>query len=141
MNTSTKPIASDIDLFRLCREIYPERIARVASVALFWSQWAKHELRGRIGIYKTDADLADQIGRRPKTCGVNLIEVCTTSEEPAALFQVAYGPKAGQHAGHCRWLFLTPRGEQIIEAAKKSASGARAGKTRTTNAPRKEIGT
>jgi hypothetical protein len=54
-----------------------------------------------------------------KRAGVNLIEVCTTSEEPAALFQVAYGPKAGQHAGHCRWLFLTPRGEQIIEAAKK----------------------
>jgi hypothetical protein len=30
---------------------------------------------------------------------------------------VSYGPKAGQDGGRCRWLFLTPQGEQIIKAA------------------------
>lgn len=119
MSPSMQLTALDVDIFRVCRKRYPERIARVASVALYWSQFARHRLRGRLGIYKTDDDLADQIGRHPKTCGMNLLEVCTASEQPAALFEVTYGPKAGQHAGHCRWLFLTPRGEQIIEAAKE----------------------
>ena len=50
--------ALEVDIFRVCRKRYPERIARVASVALYWSQFAEYQLRGRLGIYKTDDDLA-----------------------------------------------------------------------------------
>ena len=113
----SKPSADDI--FRICRKKYPEGVARVASVALYWAQFATHHFHGKLGIYKTDADLGDAIGRHGKTAGTNLLKVCTPfgQNNATALFEVRYGPKAGQDSGRCRWLFLTLQGELIIKAA------------------------
>jgi hypothetical protein len=112
-----KPSADDI--FRICRKKYPEGVARVASVVLYWAQFATHHFHGKLGFYKTDADLGDAIGRHGKTAGTNLLKVCTPfgQNNATALFEVRYGPKAGQDSGRCRWLFLTLQGEQIIKAA------------------------
>jgi hypothetical protein len=107
------------DIFRICRKKYPEGVARVASVALYWAQFAHHHFHGKLGFYETDADLGKAIGRHGKTAGTNLLKVCTPlgQNNATALFEVSYGPKAGQDGGRCRWLFLTPQGEQIIKAA------------------------
>ena len=117
MNKPIKPSADDI--FRICRKKYPEGVARVASVVLYWAQFASHHFHGKLGFYKTDADLGDAIGRHGKTAGANLLKVCTPfgQNNATALFEVRYGPKAGQDSGRCRWLFLTLQGEQIIKAA------------------------
>jgi hypothetical protein len=119
MNTSRRPTVSEAELFRICRKTYSEGIARVTSVALYWSQFAEHRFRGKIGIYKTGEDLGEALCRHPKTAGKNLMKVCTPlgKESRTALFEVSYGPKAGQDGGRCRWLFLTPRGQQIIQSA------------------------
>ncbi len=126
MSTSRGLTVSEPELFGICRQLYSEPIARVTSVALYWTQFALHRLRGQLGIYKTDDDLGNAIGRHPKTAGTNLMKVCSPrGQNPgAALFEVTYGPKAGQDGGRCRWLFITPRGEQIIETARKQR-GAR----------------
>jgi hypothetical protein len=112
---------SEPELFSICREYYSEGIARVASVALYWSQFAQHQFRGKLGIYKTDDDLGKSIGRHPKTAGANLMKVCAPLGQSSRtdLFEVTYGPKAGQNGGRCRWLFVTPRGEQIIQVARE----------------------
>ena len=65
-------------------------------------------------------------------------------ESRTALFYVDYGPKPGQDGGRCRWLFITPRGEQIIvsaledrairEDAKRSRGVRREGRPETTDA-------
>jgi DNA-binding MarR family transcriptional regulator len=49
------------------------------------------------------------------------MKVCAKAGEDAqgALFQVEYGPKAGQDSGRCRWLFLTSKGRQLIDAARE----------------------
>jgi hypothetical protein len=111
--------AFEQDIFRILLKSHPERIARVASVALYWCQLAQHRHHGKLGIFKTDSDLGEDIGRHGKTAGKNLMEVCTPLGQDCrtALFEVTYGPKAGQDCGRCRWLFLTPRGEQIIQLA------------------------
>jgi hypothetical protein len=119
MSNALAPRPSENDIFRICRKKYPEGVARVASVALYWTQFAKHRFHGKLGIYKTDADLGDAIGRHGKTAGTNPLKVCMPlgQNNATALFEVSYGPKAGQDGGRCRWLFLTQQGEQIIKAA------------------------
>jgi hypothetical protein len=119
MSNPRPPRPSENDIFIICRKKYPEGVARVASVALYWSQFAQHHFHGKLGFYKTDADLGDAIGRHGKTAGGNLLKVCTPlgQHNETALFEVTYGPKAGQDGGRCRWLFPTVQGEQIIKAA------------------------
>jgi DNA-binding MarR family transcriptional regulator len=120
MTGESMDIVTETELFQACLKSYREGIARAASVALFWSQFAKHRLRGRVGIYKTDADLGQHLGKHPKVAGSNLMEVCAKPGESARgfLFEVAYGPKAGQDGGRCRWLFLTPKGAELIDAVR-----------------------
>jgi hypothetical protein len=150
----TFPIrAFEQDILRILLKSHPERIARVASVALFWCQLAQHRHHGKLGIFKTDSDLSEEIGRHGKTAGKNLMEVCTPlgQQNRTALFEVTYGPKAGQDCGRCRWLFLTPRGEQIIQLAredramrdevKRSRRGHRQGIHETVNPPFSDNGT
>jgi hypothetical protein len=145
--------AFEQDIFRILLKSHPERIARVASVALYWCQLAQHRHHGKLGIFKTDSDLGEDIGRHGKTAGKNLMEVCTPLGQDCrtALFEVTYGPKAGQDCGRCRWLFLTPRGEQIIQLAhedramrdevKRSRRGYREGINETVNLPNRDNGT
>ena len=144
---NSRSAVSEPELFRICQKSFPEGIARAASVALYWSQFAEHQFREKIGFYKTDKDLGEALARHPKTAGTNLMKVCTPlgQESRTALFEVSYGPKAGQDGGRCRWLFLTPLGEQIIqsavedrlnrEEAKRGRQVRREGRHATADAP------
>ncbi len=103
---SEKNVADSMSLFQICRAEYPEPVARVAGEALFWSQYAVHKFKGRKAFYKEDRDLAEAIGKHPKTVGRLLLKTCTSDKSPrdAALFKVAYGPKPGAYGGRVRWL-------------------------------------
>ena len=114
-----KQLASRDDLFAVCADRFPEPVARVASILLFWSQLAQHHFRGRLGIYKTDADIAAEIRKHPKTAGRLVVKVCALPGTTFAsdLFVMAYGPKPRAHSGRVRWLFRTALGDQLIDKA------------------------
>ena len=79
MPRSQKPTSSD--LFKVCRRYLKEPQARVASELLFWSQFAEHEFRGRVGFYKEDRELAEAIGKHPKSVGRTVITICAKPGE------------------------------------------------------------
>jgi hypothetical protein len=87
---ANKPLADTAALFQACRRIYSEPEARVASECLYWSQHAKSSLRGKVGFYKEDKDLADALGKHRKTVGRTLMRLCA-QEAGSALFEVDYG--------------------------------------------------
>src|SRR5262245_39416083 len=108
----TRDIASSDDIFAVCATSYdyPEPIARVLSHTLYWSQHPKHELAGQLGIYKTDAELAKELHKHPKTIGRLLRQVCSPvgSDKPRPVFHTRYAPMPSQYSGRVRWLFRTP---------------------------------
>jgi hypothetical protein len=115
--------ASKDDLFPVVRQhVKPASLARTATELLFWAQYAKHEFRGRKGIYKEDAELGDCLGIHPKTAGKHVLSLCATASENVPggklqLFEVAYGPKPAAHSGRVRWLFIRPEGLKILDEA------------------------
>ena len=113
----SKPSADDI--FRICRKTYRRGSCAGCECGAVLGAICKAPFSRKIGFYKTDADLGDAIGRHGKTAGTNLLKVCTPfgQNNATALFEVTYGPKAGQDSGRCRWLFLTLQAEEIIKAA------------------------
>ena len=125
MPRSQKPTSSD--LFKACRQYFSEPEAQVASELLFWSQFAEHEFRGRIGFFKEDRELADKIGKHPKSIGRTLRKLGARvgEEMPDALFILDYGPKPWARSGRVRWLFRTPRGDELVIAAQELAAAAR----------------
>lgn len=131
-------IAFEQKIFHILRAEYSEGVARAAAAALFWSQYAENCLRGRLGIYKTDAELGSYIGRHGKTAGRNLMSVCAAPnfDDRSALFEVDYGPLPGQHAGRCRWLFITERGHKVICEARELALQSKIRKEIAGNIPR-----
>ena len=112
---------------RRLRGPLPGPVARVASILLFWSQLAQHHFRGRLGIYKTDADIAAEIRKHPKTAGRLVVKVCALPGTTFAsdLFVMAYGPKPRAHSGRVRWLFRTALGDQLINKALELAGARR----------------
>ena len=65
MPRSQKPTSSD--LFKVCRRYLKEPQARVASELLFWSQFAEHEFRGRVGFYKVCCETKDHASFQSNT--------------------------------------------------------------------------
>src|SRR5206468_2390684 len=102
---------SSSDLFQVCLQYFTEPEARVASEVLFWSQFAEHEVRGRVGFFKEDRELGEAIGKHPKSVGRTLIKLCAKlgEDNPEALFIVEHGPKPWAKSGRVRWLFRTSR--------------------------------
>jgi len=136
MPRSQKPTTSD--LFQVCRRYFSEPEARVASELLFWSQFAEHEFRGRIGFFKEDRELADKIGKHAKSIGRTLRKFGARvwEEMPHALFVLDYGPKPWARSGRVRWLFRTPRGDELVIEAQELAEAARSRqKKREQDAP------
>ena len=97
-----RKIVSDDDLFDVCadRYGYTEPLGRTLSNVLFWSQFAQHRLRRQLGFFKTDAELARDIHKHPKTVGRLLREVCAPAENEKrgavfshALWTEAMGPQ------------------------------------------------
>jgi len=131
-------IVSTDDLFAVCTESYgyKEPIARVLSNVLFWSQLAQHYFHGHLGIYKTDAELARDLHKHPKTVGRLLRHVSAPAEKekPRTVFHTRYGPKPGAPGGRVRWLFRTELGNEIIDAAKAHAKARLSRKSRKQNA-------
>ena len=95
-------------------------------------------LKGRRGIYKEDAELAQNLGGHAKTAGrliVDLADVTKatrskklTLKEP--LFEIGYGPKPGQRSGRVRWIFATEVSRRFLDDAgrarqEKSAKGGK----------------
>ena len=115
MSSPTK-LADSAGLFEICKSHFSEPVARVAAEVLYWSQHATYSFKGRRGIYKGDKELAEVIGKHPKTVGRSLLTVCASKGQLAdnALFDVDYGPKPKAFWGRTRWLFLTPRGLKLI---------------------------
>jgi hypothetical protein len=121
----TRSIASTDDLFAVCadRYGYPEPAARVLSDVLYWSQFPQHHLRGQLGIFKTDGELARELHKHPKTVGRLLRKVCAPAEsgKPDAVFLTRYAPKPWHPSGRVRWLFRTELGDEIIAYALERA--------------------
>src|SRR5262249_32033958 len=96
-------------------------LARTAAELLYWVQYAKHEFKGRRGMYKEDEELGKALGMHPKTAGRHVAELCAagSKNQPGELllFDVAYGPKPGAGRGRSRWLFPLPEAHKIIEEA------------------------
>ena len=119
MPRSQKPTSSD--LFKVCRRYLKEPQARVASELLFWSQFAEHEFRGRVGFYKEDRELAEAIGKHPKSVGRTVITICAKpgEDKSESLFIIDHGPKPKARAGRVRWLFRTKRGDELVSEAEE----------------------
>src|SRR5262245_44196943 len=134
----TRNTVSTDDLFAVCvnQHGYSEPVARVLSNVLFWSQFPQYHLRGRLGIFKTDAELARDLHKHPKTVGRLLREVCAPADivKRGAVFSTRYAPKPGQSSGRVRWLFRTELGDEIIDEAKARAKARLSRKTRKQNA-------
>jgi hypothetical protein len=84
-------------------------LARTAVELLFWSQYAKHELKGRKGMYKEDDELGKSLGVPPKTAGRHVLALCATGSKHESgakvrLFDLRYGPKPKAYGGRVRWL-------------------------------------
>ena len=94
-------------------------MATVASELVFWSQCGHNKLRGRKGFYKEDAELSFAIGKHASSIrrALSRISVKVGEDKPDALFEIAHGPKPGQRSGRVRWLFPTPRADQMIRDA------------------------
>ena len=116
---TVKRLADTNLLFQVCKQELSEPVARVASCCLFWSQHAKHKFKGRLAIYKTDKELALEIGKHWKTVGRLLLTVCTHKNSiPAiSLFEAYYGSKPYASGGRVRWLIPTPKGHAFIAKA------------------------
>jgi hypothetical protein len=119
MPRSQKPTTSD--LFKVCRRYFSEPEARVASELLFWSQFAQHEFRGRVGFYKEDRELGEQLGKHPKSIGRTLrrFSAMPGEDRPDALFIIDHGPKPRARSGRVRWLFRTKRGDGLVSEAEE----------------------
>ena len=135
----SNPTASDF--FAVCLRHLPEHQARVASELLFWSQFAEHKFRGRTAFYKEDRELAEKLGKHPKSVGRTLRKFCALAGEdrPDALFIIDHGSKPWARSGRVRWLTRTPRGDELVGAAQKFATerelaAARRRKTRAQRA-------
>jgi len=133
----TSPV-SENDLFAVCAHQYgySEPLARVLSNVLFWSQFPGHRVRGQLGIFKTDAELAKDVHKHPKTVGRLLREVCAPAEivKRGAVFSTRYAPRPWDPSGRVRWLFRTELGNEIIDAAKTLAKARLNRKTRKQTA-------
>jgi hypothetical protein len=131
-------VVSSDDLFAVCGHQYgyPEPVARVLSKVLFWSQFAEHQLGGQLGFFKTDAELAGELRKHPKTVGRLLREVCAPAEieKRGTVFRTRYAPKPWHPSGRVRWLYRTELGDAIIDAAKAHAMGRLSRKTGKQNA-------
>jgi hypothetical protein len=139
MPRSNNPTASDF--FEVCLRHFPEPQARVASELLFWSQFAEHTFRGRIGFYKENRELGEKIGKHPKSVGRTLRKFCALvgEDRPDALFIIDHGPKPRARSGRVRWLIRTPRGDELVIvaqtlAAERQLAAALRLKTRRRNA-------
>jgi hypothetical protein len=119
MSRSQNPTASDF--FAVCLRHLREPEARVASELLFWSQFAEHKFRGRTAFYKEDRELAEKLGKHPKSVGRTLRKFCALGGEdrPDALFIIDHGPKPRARSGRVRWLIRTPRGDEFVSAAQE----------------------
>jgi hypothetical protein len=119
--------ATTADLFQVCRRDYSEPVARVGSELLFWSQCGHNKLRGRPGFFKEDADLVKAIGKNASSIRRALSRICAKvgEDQADALFEIAHGPKPGQRSGRVRWLFRTPRGDEMIREALRLAEARR----------------
>jgi hypothetical protein len=129
--------ASTDDLFAVCVDhyAYSEPVAGVLSKVLFWSQFPQYRLRGRLGIFKTDAEIAKDVRKHPKTVGRLLRKVCAPAEsgKSNAVFLTRYAPKPWHPSGRVRWLFRTELGDEIIDAAKALAKARLSRKSRKQN--------
>ena len=119
---SRQHIATREDLFpAVLKHVKRASLARTAAELLFWLQYAKHEFKGRRGMYKEDEELGKALGMHPKTAGRHVVELCAagSKNQPGKLqlFDVAYGPKPGAGSGRSRWLFPRPEAHKIIEEA------------------------
>src|SRR5262249_19962638 len=120
--SSRQHIATREDLFpAVLKHVRRASLARTAAELLYWVQYAKHEFKGRIGMYKEDEELGKALGMHPKTAGRHVAELCAagSKNQPGKLllFDVAYGPKPGAGSGRSRWLFPLPEAHKIIEEA------------------------
>ena len=115
--------ATTPDLFQVCRRCFPEWVAKVGAELLFWSQCGHNKLRGRAGFFKEDADLIKAIGKNASSIRRALSRICAKvgEDQADALFEIAHGPKPGQRSGRVRWLFRTPRGDEMIREALRLA--------------------
>jgi hypothetical protein len=118
--------ANKDDLFRAALNHVDRPLARTLADLLYWSQFAKHQFRGRLGIYKEDTELGHVLGVHPKTAGRHVRELCAGGQENEAetapggapkFFDVAYGPKPRARSGRSRWLFIRPEGLKVIAEA------------------------
>ena len=143
-----KDRATTPDLVRVCRRYYTRPEAEVAAEVLYWSQFAKHKLRGadRIGFFKEDAELAETIAKDRSSIRRALASICAKpgEERPETLFIREHGPRPWERSGRVRWLFRTPRGHELIsealllsasrEGKRQKASTGRSDKTRPMSA-------
>ena len=131
-------IVSTDDLLAVCVDQYgySEPLGRVLSNVLFWSQFAEHHLGSQVGFFKTDAELARDLHKHPKTVGRLLRKVCAPAEsgKSDAVFFMRYAPRPWDHSGRVRWLFRTELGAEIIDAAKARSEARLSRKNRKQNA-------
>jgi hypothetical protein len=124
-SVSARQTANRDYLFAAALNHLDRPLARTAAELLYWSQFAKHQFKGRWGIYKGDAELGRGLGVHPKTAGKHVLALCAGGLENQAetgigrpkLFDVAYGPKPKASSGRIRWLFVRPEGRKIIAEA------------------------
>jgi hypothetical protein len=109
------------------KEIKSASHARAAAHVLFWLQHAKMTLKGRCGIYKEDAELAQNLGGHAKTAGRLILDLADVTKATRskkltlkeALFEIGYGPKPGQRTGRVRWIFATQVSQRVLDDARK----------------------
>ena len=124
------------DLFKVCLRYYSQHVASVAASLLYWWQHAEHEFGGRTWFFKTNAELAEEFGKHPKTVQRAVLQVCATvgDDSSEALFIMSYHPKPWERAGRVRYLSVTARGEEMLAAAIELAKARRPRKNREQNA-------
>jgi hypothetical protein len=118
--------------------------ARIAAYVIYWLQFAKYSHKGRVGIFKEDKELQTATGKQ--SAGRLLRDLCrapNSSEPPKSrsrrlkltepLFDVAYGPKPGQHSGRVRWIFETEASRKVLQEAREAREQkARTGRGKTS---------
>jgi hypothetical protein len=125
LSNNSGQTANKDDLFTAALNSLGRALARTAAELLYWSQFAKHRFKGRLGIYKEDQELGRVLGVHPKTAGRHVLALCAggpgnQAEADAGrpkLFDVEYGPQPRARSGRSRWLFVRPEGLKIIAEA------------------------